>query len=161
MKLSEKIYNCRKECGISQEKLAEILGVSRQSVSKWETGEAMPDLNKLLLISKTFNVSTDWLLSETEEVFVRPEEVKTYPGWIDEVPNKTKSTFDKYGWLIGVAVIIFGVVRLASSLSALAAMLPFGGLNGMMIGIIINIAVNLALIISGIILTKRLRKKEK
>ena len=62
MKLQEKILYCRKKAGLSQDALAEMLGVSRQSVSKWETGEAVPEVAKLLSLSKVFNVTTDWLL---------------------------------------------------------------------------------------------------
>ena len=47
MNLSEKIYSCRKKAGLSQEALAEKLGVSRQAVSKWETAEAIPELSKI------------------------------------------------------------------------------------------------------------------
>ena len=68
MTLHEKIYELRKKNGLSQEALAEILGVSRQSVSKWETGEATPEVNKLLSLSKLFGVTTDYMLNdETEE----------------------------------------------------------------------------------------------
>ena len=49
MKLSEKIYACRKKAGLSQEALAERIGVSRQAISKWETGEASPEISKLPL----------------------------------------------------------------------------------------------------------------
>ena len=67
MKLSEKIFNCRKKAGWSQEELASRLGVSRQAVSKWETGEAEPELGKLRLLAQVFDVSIDWLLSEEAE----------------------------------------------------------------------------------------------
>ena len=64
MTLSEKIAYCRKRAGLSQEELAARVGVSRQAVSKWELGDASPDINKLLALAKTFGVTTDWLLSE-------------------------------------------------------------------------------------------------
>lgn len=66
MKLSEKIAGERKKQGWSQEELAERLGVSRQAVSKWESGQSVPDLTKLLGLSKVFGVTTDYLLKETE-----------------------------------------------------------------------------------------------
>ena len=65
MNLSNKIYEMRKAHGLSQEQLAEKLGVSRQSVSKWESGESIPELERLVEISKLFNVSTDYLLGQT------------------------------------------------------------------------------------------------
>lgn len=64
MILSEKIFFLRKKSGLSQEELAEKLGVSRQSVSKWETGQSIPDLDKTISISKFFDCSTDWLLND-------------------------------------------------------------------------------------------------
>ena len=54
----------RKKQGWSQEELAERLGVSRQAVSKWESGQTLPDMDKLLLLSEVFGVTTDYLLKE-------------------------------------------------------------------------------------------------
>lgn len=51
MNLSVKILYCRKKAGLSQEALAEKLGVSRQAISKWETGESVPELSKLVLLA--------------------------------------------------------------------------------------------------------------
>lgn len=67
MILSEKIVLMRKKAGWSQEELAEQLKVSRQSVSKWELGASIPDLDKILRLSKLFGVSTDYLLKDEEE----------------------------------------------------------------------------------------------
>lgn len=69
MILAEKIMLLRKKCGWSQEELAEQLGISRQSVSKWESGASIPDLDKIVKMSGLFGVSTDYLLKdELEEV---------------------------------------------------------------------------------------------
>lgn len=62
--LAEKLTELRKTSGLSQEQLAEQLGVSRQSVSKWESGQALPEIEKLVAISEVFNVTTDYLLKE-------------------------------------------------------------------------------------------------
>ncbi|MCL2621037.1 MAG: helix-turn-helix domain-containing protein [Defluviitaleaceae bacterium] len=62
MKLSEKIQALRKQKGLSQEQLAEMLGVSRQSISKWELDDSTPDIATLVKISEIFGVSTDYLL---------------------------------------------------------------------------------------------------
>ena len=64
MSISDKISNLRKENGLSQEMLAEKLGVSRQSVSKWESDTALPDTDKIIAMSELFGVSTDYLLKE-------------------------------------------------------------------------------------------------
>ena len=67
MTISEKISVLRHKAGWSQDELAEKLNVSRQSISKWESGKALPDSDKLLLLSELFNVSTDFLLRDTED----------------------------------------------------------------------------------------------
>ena len=66
MTLGEKIYRLRTEQGMSQEIFGETLGVSRQSVSKWETDQSVPELDKIVAISEMFAVSTDYLLKEKE-----------------------------------------------------------------------------------------------
>ena len=61
---SEKIMNLRKKNGWSQEELAQRLSVSRQSVSKWEGGQSIPDLDKLLALSQIFGVTLDYLVKD-------------------------------------------------------------------------------------------------
>ena len=70
MNLSEKILYCRKKAGLSQEALAEKLGVSRQAVSKWETGAADPSTANLLALAKLYGVSPEELLrnAQSEDV---------------------------------------------------------------------------------------------
>ena len=70
MILADKIINLRKKNGWSQEELANQLGVSRQSVSKYESAQAIPDMDKILKLSNIFGVTTDYLIKdeiETEE----------------------------------------------------------------------------------------------
>lgn len=67
MILAEKILELRKQNGWSQEELAEKLDVSRQSVSKWEGAQAVPDLDKVLQMGNLFGVSTDYLLKDEME----------------------------------------------------------------------------------------------
>ena len=62
MDIVEKIQKLRREKGLSQEALAEALGVSRQSVSKWESGAVLPDTDKIIAMSELFGISTDFLL---------------------------------------------------------------------------------------------------
>ncbi|HIU16841.1 MAG TPA: helix-turn-helix transcriptional regulator [Candidatus Avidesulfovibrio excrementigallinarum] len=63
--LGGKIQRCRKGLGISQEELAQRLGVSRQSVAKWETGQSVPDLNRLVTLADILGASLDYLLRDT------------------------------------------------------------------------------------------------
>lgn len=114
MKLSEKIYYCRKKAGKSQEALAEQLGVSRQAISKWETGEAEPEIKKLKLLAEAFGVTTDWLLSE-EDPHESPDSdpepwqsAKSYPDWVDSLPSSLGKLVRRYGWLLGVYIAVSG-----------------------------------------------------
>ena len=67
MSIGEKIYRLRTEKNITQEDVAFELGVSRQSVSKWETDQAIPDLDKIKMLCEYFNVSIDYLLGIEKE----------------------------------------------------------------------------------------------
>ena len=73
MILADKIIDLRKKNGWSQEELAEQLGVSRQSISKWESAQSVPDMNRILAMSRLFGVSTDYLLKDELE----PERIDT------------------------------------------------------------------------------------
>ena len=104
--LGEKIYNLRKTRKISQEEFAELLNTSRQAISKWERNEAKPDIDKLILIAKLFNISIDYLLeyeidnSNVEEfidkliVYCKSNEFKINVNdirfWCTKYPNNFK-----------------------------------------------------------------------
>ena len=64
MNFSEKLQKLRKEKKMSQEELAELLNVSRQSVSKWESGQSYPEINKLIILSDLFKVTLDDLIKD-------------------------------------------------------------------------------------------------
>ena len=66
MNVADRIQNLRKIKGVSQEQLAEAIGVSRQAVSKWESEQSTPDLDKIILMSDFFDVTTDYLLKGIE-----------------------------------------------------------------------------------------------
>lgn len=69
MILADKIVTLRKKLGWSQEELAETMDVSRQSVSKWESANSIPDLNKIIKMAEIFGVTTDFLLKDENETF--------------------------------------------------------------------------------------------
>ena len=141
MKLSEKICYCRKKAGLSQEALAERIGVSRQAISKWETGEATPEVSKLPLLAQVFHVSLDWLLSEEEPA----EEPGPQPGgyrpptppqsnWADQLPGLIGTLARRYGWLVGIYLMIVGAgFSLVGGLAraATARMFSFADINGL------------------------------
>lgn len=67
MKFHDRLFQLRKKEGLTQAELAEKLNVSRQAISKWEMGTATPDTENLLLLSKIFSVSIDYLINNTVE----------------------------------------------------------------------------------------------
>ena len=71
MELSEKLKQLRADKKITQEKLAEILHVSRTTISSWETGRSYPDLQMIVEISDYFNVSLDFLLREDKKMITK------------------------------------------------------------------------------------------
>lgn len=87
MKFQEKLYTLRKAAGMTQNDLAEKLNVSRQAVSRWEMGTAMPDVENLITISDLFGVTLDELLKEPAQ---QPEPVqqKAEVYYWDYVPSK-------------------------------------------------------------------------
>lgn len=116
MKLSEKILYCRKKAGLSQEALANKIGVSRQAISKWETGESTPEVGKLQPLSQVFGVSLDWLLSDDapqpetaaseETPHAAPSDT---PSKLDSVPGWIGKLLRRYGWLFGVYTALSGL----------------------------------------------------
>lgn len=132
MKLNEKIILCRRRAGLSQEGLAEQVGVSRQAVSKWECGDAIPEPAKLLALSRLFGVTTDWLLDDTlgnPEPQATQEEPSPHaqtldsepnsttqthyyaaPNWIDSAPGLIARFLRRWGWLAGVYLMIIGLL---------------------------------------------------
>ena len=79
MTLGERIQNMRKEMGLSQEELAEKIGVSRQSVSKWENDAALPDTDRVIDLARLFGVSTDALLTGGDTCAETPPEAADAP----------------------------------------------------------------------------------
>ena len=67
MNIADRIQNLRKSKGISQEELADKIGVSRQAVSKWESEQSVPDLDKVIIMSDYFEVTTDYILKGIEQ----------------------------------------------------------------------------------------------
>ena len=110
--LSDQIRKYRKEKGLSQDELAEKLGVSRQSISLWENGQTQPTIENILALARIFNVSTDAILGNTEEVKSQAEEAATEEVVLGASEGKRRSGM----WIIiaGVAtvVILVGTVLL-------------------------------------------------
>ena len=112
MTLGETIAQCRRRAGLSQETLAERIGVSRQAVSKWELDEAVPEVDRLVTLAREFHMTVDQLLSGE-----LPRAPETPPA-----PEKTAAPPDvsghwgalgrlvrRWGWLAGVYIALSGL----------------------------------------------------
>ena len=114
MSLAENIYRFRTERNMSQLDLANDLEVSRQSVSKWETGTAVPELDKLVRLSKLFNVSLDELVSgeppATKEAPVREEIPEPQVIYIEKPVLPTVKRPHILGAVILFCALIYGVI---------------------------------------------------
>ena len=116
MDLGKRIYELRKEKNLSQGELAEMLDVSRQSISKWETNASVPELDKLIKMSEIFGISLDSLVKGTEE---SEQQVKKTPPEA-EVIYSEKSQTQK----------IVGAILLSVGLLAFLVLTALGGLFG-------------------------------
>lgn len=104
MNISKKIQELRKNKGLSQEQFAERLGVSRQAVSKWESNQSCPDIEKIALISELFGVSTDYLIKgdeeqQTEESMGKSVEIINLSQklFIMDVNKRKMAAFNEFG----------------------------------------------------------------
>ncbi len=121
MTTGEKILKLRKDNGLSQEAFSEKLGVSRQSVSKWESGASIPETDKILAMSEMFSVSTDYLLKEDNEPSP-PQEIEEAPVTEPEKENKPKKK-------TGIKKIVAIAVALCILITAICVPVHFGGIK--------------------------------
>ena len=179
MTFSEKLQTLRKAAGLSQEQLAEQLGVTRQAVSKWETGEGKPDIDNLLPLAKLLHTTVDYLLDDgAEEPCAEEPQTQTSPQSQSvgrELWEQVKAFGRRWGWLGGYAIALIGAVRLVTTLviliaggSMLGGMASMPGtVSGMVTGFglayyavaIIQILIYLAMIVGGIWLARWLKRK--
>ena len=96
MLLAEKITNLRKKLGWSQEELAHQLQVSRQAVSKWESGMSIPDMNKIISMSRLFGVSTDYLLMDEVEEYHKDGEMIAPKDYDEELKSISLEEANKF-----------------------------------------------------------------
>ena len=140
MNLGGTILKKRQERGLSQEKLAEQVGVSRQAVSKWEVGDAIPDTDKLIPLARALNITVDVLLGNLPEEEEKQEESAEPPvsgGYIVQ-PLQAETTPElKPGWLathwywLGLIPAVWG----AWQLIRLLIVLIFAVLNFASVGV--------------------------
>lgn len=113
MTLADKICTCRRKQGLSQEALAAKLNVSRQAVSKWETGDTEPESGKLAALARTFGVTVDWLLSvdddqlEEEPYAVQPVSPAPQITKIHRAGVFSNLRLGYMGYLVCLSVLLF------------------------------------------------------
>lgn len=107
MPLSDNISQLRKALGLSQEQLAEQVGVSRQSISKWETGQSTPELDKLIQLSRIFGISTDELLGNP------PPASKQSPASPPPMSEYIRANLLRRFFTLGWVTSLVGILALA------------------------------------------------
>ena len=111
MSFSEKLLTLRKAINLTQEQLAEKLDVSRQSISKWESGQAVPEMEKIVALSVVFDVTTDYLLksSEIDDLSVKTEMLEKQQQNILIREQKQQQIMSCIMYSIAVYMIFFAV----------------------------------------------------
>ena len=107
LQIANRLLQLRKERGLSQEELADQLGISRQAVSKWERAEASPDTDNLICLAKLYNVSLDYLL-QTEDSLetIKTEQIKEEAKIIVDDDAKKPKVLNMLSGLIPVLITI-------------------------------------------------------
>ena len=170
IKIGLKIAYYRKLQGMTQEELAEKVGVSRQAVSKWETGEAQPEITKLKALADVFGVTTDFLLDDSKDSFTsapeaKPDAVDRVLSYIETLPEKLKPFLKKYGWLGGILLIISGIYRVVSIFFSLVV---FGDMPSSVTGFAVPMILQMllqgltgvAIVVAGIVVIKKFKPKK-
>lgn len=111
MNFSEKLLTLRKANNLTQEQLAEKLDVSRQSISKWESGQVTPELEKIVVMSAIFDVTTDYLLksSEIDDLSVKTEVLEKQQQMMFVREQKQHQIFECVMYSLVVYMIFFAV----------------------------------------------------
>lgn len=119
MDLTEKLLNLRKANSLTQEQLAEQLGVSRQSVSKWESGQAVPELDKIIAICDIFHISADYLLkpSDMDILSVKTEMLEKQQKSLEDTIHKKEKKKHIILGCISIYLIAFAVIMLIEQIS--------------------------------------------
>jgi len=126
MEFNNKLYQLRKQKGLSQEELANRLNVSRQTVSKWEVGDSTPDMEKLVAISDLFEISLDELI--LDRVPTPASEGTCTSAIINAFRQKVLTDKNKQKARLGIkiAAIIFGIVLLIDIISMIVYFSLYG-----------------------------------
>lgn len=107
MTLGQRLQKARKESGLSQEELAEQLGVSRQAVSKWENDSGYPEMEKMIRLSQIYQVSLDYLVGNEQEQEQLNEDTSTKGWYVSHELAKSFLAYQKVKYMkIGICVLL-------------------------------------------------------
>lgn len=114
--MGQRIAECRKRAGLSQEALGEKMGVSRQAISKWESDGAVPEIDKLIALSKLFGISVGWLLGveEAKEPEAKQEISEELLHKIEEIVLRYRPKKEKISTKKAVLISILAVLILCA-----------------------------------------------
>lgn len=121
MDISNKLYELRKSKNLSQEEVANLLNVTRQTVSKWETGQSTPDFDKVLPLCELYGISTDELFGVNKTEIKPQEEYISQPHYETEAEKEQQiknRKFKALGICLGVLLYICSVIWLIVSVAA-------------------------------------------
>ena len=104
MELEKKLVKLRKQSGMSQLEVAEELSVSRQAISRWEVGSAVPSSDNLRLLSKLYHVSLDYLMDDTAE---EPEQMSAQG---QKAPEKQQPSMGKLGGVFAFVLLVGAIL---------------------------------------------------
>lgn len=107
MTIGEKIQNLRKQRGMSQEQLAEALGVSRQAVSKWEAEQSVPDIDKIISICDYFGVTTDYILRNAEMTESQHEVAQNAYNISEKELDENIKKKQQSALLLAIAIVLY------------------------------------------------------
>ena len=126
MEFHNKLYNLRKQKGLSQEELANRLNVSRQTISKWEVGDSTPDMEKLIAISDMFGISLDELVMDKvpDQMGETLSNSETVSQLKENVFTDGNKKMLKKG--VKIAAIMFGVILLIDVISMIVYVSLYG-----------------------------------
>lgn len=99
MNLPDKLAFLRRAKGLCQQELADEMNVSRQAVSKWESGNVMPSLDNLIYLSKLYGVTIDSLIDDSQDLPPEPAPPEPVPPESPMVEHPAFTFIKKYGWL--------------------------------------------------------------
>lgn len=119
MELSEKLLNLRKANDLTQEQLAEKLNVSRQAVSKWESGQSVPELDKIVALCELFDITTDYLLkpSELDLLSVKTQMLAKQQENLENTIQKKEKKKTTILGCVAIYLVAFSVMMLLEQLS--------------------------------------------